>query len=158
MKLSHPLVTVLFAISLFSCHERANENDLYNIKATVPEKFNIAKMQLVVINTSINKKDSTMSILYGNKLAYGQLKQGISSVKSGELLALVSWKQQADIHWFGANIPGKLLSVEYVRANSTGNGAEYEKLLAPALKEDANTTDSLQREAFILSQRPSVMP
>jgi hypothetical protein len=158
MKSLNILVIALFAITLFSCHEQVNDNDLYNTKAAVPQKFDVAKLHLVVINTSINKKDSTMSILYGNKAAYDQLKQGVNRVKSGELLALVTWKQQADPHWFGANIPGELLFVEFVRADNSGSGERYQRLLGATLKEDSDTLHNTEREAFIIGQKPSVMP
>ena len=53
------------------------------------------------------------------------------------MLALVTWKKQADVHWFGANIPGELQSVEIVK--SSGQDAspkiDYQKLSGPDLKE-----------------------
>jgi hypothetical protein len=158
MKTFKILITALLVSCLFSCDDKPGENDVYNTKAAVPQKFDVAKLHLVVINTSINEKDSTMSILYGNPLAYSQLKQGIGIIKNGGLLALVTWKQQADVHWFGANIPGELLSVEYVKADSVGHGIKYRRLLGQALQEDPDTLHSAEREVFIMSQKPSVMP
>jgi hypothetical protein len=157
MRLSKALMIIL-AATLLSCHNKVSDSDLYNTKAAVPAKFDVAKLHLVVINTSINKKANTISVLYGNKLAYDQLKQGNSNLKPGQLLALVTWKEQTDPHWFGANIPGNLLSVEYVRSKSDGNGVEYERLSGPSLEADADTLNNAEREAFIVSQRPSVMP
>lgn len=157
MKLSK-LTIIVLTVSILSCRDKATDADLYNIKATVPEKFDVSQLHLIIINTSINKKDSTISVLYGNKSAYEQLKQGRGNLGAGQLLALVTWKEQTDPHWFGANIPGRFLSVEYVRPKDDGKGIVYQRLLGAGLEADADTSNNSERTAFITKQRPSVMP
>lgn len=79
---------------------------------------------------------------------------------SGELFALVTWKQQPDEHWFGANIPGDLQSVEVLKSNS--NGAivvlNYQRYDGKALVLNSDTLNKSERIKFILDQRPSFMP
>lgn len=160
MKTISKFLAGILLFSLCACHSPANDNDLYNTKATVPAKFDIAKAGLTVLNTSFNPAQNTISILYGNKLAAARLKTDDHQIKQGEMLALVTWKKQADVHWFGANIPGGLQSVEIVKSsrNGTNPKIDYQKLSGPNLEEDRDTTGQQNKLSFILSQRASVMP
>ena len=100
-----------------------------------------------------------MSILYGNKIAFELLKNSHNNIMKGEMLALLTWKQQEDKHWFGANIPGALLSVEIVEpSGDDSKKINYKRLIGPSLEQDKDTSQNLNRAALILDQRPSVMP
>jgi hypothetical protein len=159
MKYFAIILVAVFVINLCSCNERATDNDLYNTQATVPAKFDFSKLNLIVLNTSVNKMKNTMSILYGNEIAYDLLKNSKNTIMKGEMLTLLTWKQQEDKHWFGANIPGALLSVEIVQAPGDDNKTiNYKRLIGPLLEQDKDTSQNLSREALILNQRPSVMP
>jgi ABC-type uncharacterized transport system auxiliary subunit len=153
MKTLAKFLTAILLLSLCACHTAVNDNELYNNKATVPAKFDVAKAGLAVLNTSFNPAKNTISILYGNKISAERVKQG-------EMLALVTWKRQADVHWFGANIPGELQSVEIVKVSGRDAGLKinYQKILGADLKLDGDTTEQLSKADFILSQRASVMP
>src|SRR5665213_916037 len=72
-------------------------------------------MQDKVITSWIDRNDSTMSTLYGNNIAvqYSRTSQQ-QDYPSGSTLSLVTWTQQEDPRWFGARIPAKVKSVEYV--------------------------------------------
>lgn len=160
MKTISKFLTGILLFSLCACHSPANDNELYNTKAAVPAKFDIAKAGLIVLNASFNPAQNTISILYGNKLTAARLKTDDHQVRQGEMLALVTWKRQTDVHWFGANIPGKLQSVEIVRSSGqhAGPKIDYQKLSGPNLEEDRDTTGQQNKVKFILSQKASVMP
>ena len=58
-----------------------------------------------------------MSTLYGNHWHCKKAKDLNKALVGGESFTLVTWKQQPDEHWFGANIPGDLQSVEVLKTN-----------------------------------------
>jgi hypothetical protein len=76
-----------------------------------------------------------MSILYGNPLALKSATGLNRELTGGEAFTLVTWKQQPDEHWFGANIPGDLQSVEVLETISNGAdvGINYQRYDGKAL-------------------------
>ena len=151
---------LMAAISLFcfGCSgHTGNNTQLINGEAALPASFQFeAKGLTRVITSSINRKKATMSTLYGNKQAFEHAAN--SSYPTGAVLALVTWKQQEDGHWFGANIPGALQSIEVVKVN--GSSASYEQYNGQSLT-PAASTDTLEvntRIKYILLERASVTP
>jgi hypothetical protein len=144
------------AIMLTACTNTTNNSTLVNDAASLPSSFNFGKMGFKVITSTINKKLGTMSTLYGNEPALKAA--GTDSAIAGEVFALVTWKQQADDHWFGAKIPANLLSVEYVKTDETGSSISYQKFTGKNLVLSADTSNSQARIKYIFDQKPSVMP
>ena len=102
-----------------------------------------------------------MSTLYGNDLALKTAISGSTNYPPGENLTLVTWKQQDDDRWFGAKIPGDLLSVEVIKTihSSTGSIAtNYQRFTGKGLVSDTDTTHQQERITYIFSQKASVMP
>jgi len=160
MKNSH----ILFAASILilsACNNRKPAEELLNKKAAIPTSFNFSKAGLKVITSSINKKEQTMSTLYGNDLALKTAISGSTSYLPGENLTLVTWKQQDDDRWFGAKIPGDLVSVEVVKTINSNTGrtiANYQRFTGKKLVADTDTAYQQERISYIFSQKPSVMP
>jgi hypothetical protein len=79
----------------------------------------------------VNPEDHTMATLYGNETAIRSLNlRGAEAITapsyaSGAVLALVTWAQQEDPHWFGAPIPSELQSIEFVQVASEGGRNSY---------------------------------
>jgi hypothetical protein len=144
------------SIMLPACTGNTNKSTLVNNMASLPSSFNFCKMGFKVITSSINKKLGTMSTLYGNEPAIKAA--GTDSATAGEVFALITWKQQADDHWFGAKIPANLLSVEYVSTGETGNSVSYQKFAGKNLVLSMDTANSQARIKYIFDQKPSVMP
>ena len=71
------------------------------------------------------------------------------------MLALVTWNQRDDPHWFGGRIPDTPLKVEFVQTFS-GTGADiYRVFEGKALAEThADTHNAAQRTDFILNLKP----
>jgi len=155
---------ILFTASVFTlaaCNNRKPAEELLNKKAAIPTSFNFSKAGLKVITSSINKKEQTMSTLYGNELALKTAISGSTNYPPGENLTLVTWKQQDDDRWFGAKIPGDLLSVEVIKTINSGTGeitANYQRFKGKKLVADTDTAHQQERISYIFSRKPSVMP
>src|ERR1700761_6624913 len=144
------------AIMLTACTSTTNNTALVNDVASLPSSFNFGKMGFKVIASSVNKKLGTMSTLYGNEVALKTA--GTGTETAGEVFALVTWKQQADDHWFGAKIPADLVSVEYIKTGETSNSITYQKFEGKYLILSKDTLNRQERIKKILDQKPSVMP
>lgn len=149
------LVLAAFCFLLYACGDNSSNTELTNTKASLPASFKFSAAGLKVITTFINKKQSTMSTLYGNPLALKTAVAGTNTV-AGEVLALVTWKQQADVHWFGANIPGDLQSVEMIKTAPAA--IDYKRYEGKSLTLNPDTLHQAERIKYIFDQKPSVMP
>jgi hypothetical protein len=87
--------TAQFASECVNCHQPMKDFDFV---FTIPFQSPFDSREFNLVGSYVNQKDSSMSILYGKK---GNIKR-------------VTWKQKPDEHWFGANAPGILKSVETV--------------------------------------------
>ena len=150
----------LFICLLICACSNNDKTSNINIKASLPDSFEYSFNDLKVITTFINKKSGTMSTLYGNELALQKAIGFNEEVLAGEVFTLITWKQQPDAHWFGANIPGSLQSVEVLETTLSRNEVVINYNLYEG-RNLARNTDSLHRSErikFILDQKPSVMP
>ncbi|HTD41693.1 MAG TPA: hypothetical protein VK671_13785 [Mucilaginibacter sp.] len=148
------------ALFLNACSNPAENIEVINTKASLTPSFNFNRLGLRVIASSINKKQRTMSILYGNKAGLNAVGTGAKEISDGGVLTLVTWNQQEDAHWYGANIPGDLLSVELIKTKKNNNQVlfDYSRFEGKNLVLNTDTTGQSKRLKFILGQRPSVMP
>ncbi len=135
-----------------------------NQEATLKGKLPLNPLQGKVITSWIDKKNSTMSTLFGNDLAIQAARQGtIDNYPSGSILSAITWRQQEDARWFGGKIPAEPVSVEIVTVGATqGKGASYsyQRYEGRPLKEVALADSSVSqaRTKYLLQQRASVMP
>jgi hypothetical protein len=135
-----------------------------NQSAVLPGNLPSNPMQERVITSWIDHNDSTMSTLYGNDIAvqYARTNQQ-QDYPSGSTLSLVTWNQQDDPRWFGAKIPAKLKSVEYVVIKTSPDhhtSYAYESYTGTPLKKTSDQQGPVPsaRAAYLLSQRAAVMP
>lgn len=158
MKSAYILLLAGFALQLAACTNKTNSTTLVNNEAAIPGSFNFGKMGYKVIASSINKKHGTMATLYGNQIALKTAIAGTGNIVDGEIFALVTWKQQPDDHWFGANIPGNLQSVEFVKTSLGGNNISYQKFDGKNMVLNTDTSNNQERIKYIFGQKPSIMP
>ncbi|GAA0541930.1 cytochrome P460 family protein [Chitinophaga japonensis] len=149
---------LLFTTECVNCHRPMKDKDyVFTIPTTLPA-FQFSEKGLKVITSSIDRKQNTMSTLYGNQLAFDHAAEAMDTgYPTGAELTLVTWRQREDPHWFGANIPGTPQSVEVVQVAAP---ATYRQYAGAALAPVPNT-DTLQVNArikYILAQKPSVIP
>jgi hypothetical protein len=106
-----------------------------------------------------------MATLYGNDAALQAFEHRDPSgtrppeYPSGAVLALVTWAQRDDPHWFGGRILDTPLKVEFVQTSS-GNGTDaYRVSAGQALTEaHADSQTAAQRTNFILNLKPVSFP
>jgi hypothetical protein len=116
-----------------------------------------------VIASSIHPDLGTTEILYGNDPAVRDARAGShATYTTGSSLALVTWSQQADGHWFGARKPDQIKSVEFVTVESAADqpaSRSYQEFSGPPWKKVASNPTAIDaRVHYILAQRASPMP
>ena len=153
---------VMYTTGCVNCHKPMKDNDFV---FTMP--LDLAKEHVLedkMICSFINKKEGTMSILYGNKIAVGFARSHTgNNYPPGAILTLVTWNRKKDDHWFGAYIPDVIQSMEKLLFDDAGKPAyspTYEMYAGnPLIKIDGyNLNNVKERLNYILSMRASVMP
>jgi hypothetical protein len=72
------------------------------------------------------------------------------------VLALVTWAQRDDPHWFGGKIPGAPQTVEFVTIGSHAEYAVYRG--SPLTRTDVSSDEAAARIDNLTHQRAAVMP
>jgi hypothetical protein len=115
-----------------------------------------------VVTSWANDRDQTMSTLYGNDLAVVYARANDDhNYPPGSVLALVTWEQRGDPHWFGGKIPSTVKSVEFVAIPTTPTQNPTYQLYQGSPLEKVNLSDpaiTSARTDYVLSQRAAVMP
>ena len=111
--------------------------EVVNNAAAVANATNLPHQPLVwgAITMYVDPRNHTMATLYGNDAAMDAVEahRAAPVYPAGAVLALVTWTQRDDPHWFGARIPDRPLSVEFVDA---GGQPHYRRFSGKALEED----------------------
>lgn len=115
-----------------------------------------------VVTSWGNDRDATMSTLYGNDAAvqYARTHRD-EAYPEGAVLALVTWEERDDPHWFGAQIPSTVKSVEFVSIPSGGKQNPAYEIYQGSPLEKVSLGDNAiisARIDYVLSQRAAVMP
>lgn len=110
-----------------------------------------------VISSGIDKSGGTMYTLYGNDPAVAAARKG-AAYPAQSVLTLVTWKQKEDEHWYGANVPSAIASVETVAYGIDPEGMAYARYEGQPLKKIAAGTDVKDRWTYITGLKASVMP
>lgn len=136
--------------------------------ATLPANLPYQPLEWHAITMYVDPENHTMATLYGNDTAMLAIHArtagtyGMASAPMyppGAVLALVSWRQREDPHWFGARIPDVPLSVEFVESLAGGQGDRYRRFAGSGLMEDhPGAQDVSGRRSFILGLPPAPLP
>lgn len=149
------LPCIAFSLLLAGCQHPVPANRIINTKASVPAFFGLDSMG--VITSFINKRHHTMSILYGNSVSVRRARsQGF--MQSNEKMILVTWQQKPDKNWFGANIPGRVLSIEEVTTGNDTSKPSYRYFDGPSFSPNAALSADSSRIRAIFGMEASVMP
>jgi hypothetical protein len=121
-------------------------------------------LQGKVISSWIDKKDATMSTLFGNDIAVQYARShSPHDYPVGAVLSVVTWAQHEDPRWFGGNIPAAPKSVEFVTIgltpehHPTYSYQDYEGSPLKKVSAQAGPAPN-ERAAYLLAQRAAVMP
>lgn len=130
-----------------------------NKAAALPATLPWQPLGWKAITLYVDPAEHTMAALYGNEQAVRAARAGRESKSPGEVLALVTWNQRDDPHWFGARIPDLPQSVEFVEADASGKLLGYRRYDGPELGERSVPAALLgKRIKFITSLAPAWMP
>jgi Haem-binding domain/Cytochrome P460 len=139
---------------------RVTGNEVVNsAAAALPASLPYQPLGWGAITMFVDPKAHTMATLYGNDAAMlaTQSRQAGAEVPAGAVLALVTWGQREDPHWFGARIPDRPLSVEFVLAGS--EEPVYQRFAGPGLTADQVAADAAaERTSFVLGLAPAQLP
>jgi Haem-binding domain/Cytochrome P460 len=132
-----------------------------NAAAALPATLPFQPLGWGAITMYVDPSARATATLYGNDAAM-QAVQALRAVPAsapayppGAVLALVTWAQRDDPHWFGARIPDRPLSVEFVEA--AGSQPTYRRFAGPELTAEPNAA-AAQRTGFILGLPPAWLP
>jgi hypothetical protein len=157
----------LFTTECTNCHKPLADNDhvfTFPVADTLLLPGNVLDaypLKGKVTTSFVDKKEGTMSTLYGNDMAAQNARAGRNYL-SGSVLSLVTWSQRDDPHWFGARIPATLRSIEQVTfVTAPGNSTpSYEKYEGPSPEKSLSPDPETIRKriAYITSLKASVVP
>jgi hypothetical protein len=152
-------------------HDPGFTSELFNPMAALPGDLPYQPLDWKVISTSLDLLPGTMSTLYGNDVAVTHARTSPQGpYPAGSVLALVTWKQQEDRHWFGGRIPGAPVMVEFVSTSNFSTTPPsnsswpylYRVWSGSPLREDSsqesNPAFSSGRIQSIVAERAAVMP
>ena len=134
-----------------------------NRAASLPQALPYQPLRWTPITMFVDRKSHTMSTLYGNDVAIKSANARSSSPStpqygSGAVLALVTWVQRDDPHWFGARVPDLPTSIECVTVESQ-HTPSYRSFAGSNLAEShAEATAISQRTSFLLNLTPVSLP
>jgi hypothetical protein len=129
--------------------------------AALPLNLPYRPLEWSAITIYVDPRNHTTAMLFGNDVAMKAVHATTSRYKfpayfHGAVLALVTWSQRDDPHWFGARIPDVPLSVEFVEI---GQASVYRRFAGPALStEGATTQEAAQRKSLIMGLPPAQLP
>ncbi len=137
-----------------------------NGAAALPATLPYQPLRWSAITMYVDPQTHTMAILYGNDAAMQAvhargdvptLPQTAPAYPAGAVLALVTWAQRDDPHWFGARIPGSPQSVEFVQVAAPAN--HYQRFAGTGLAQNEPVAAlAAQRMHFLLSLAPARLP
>ena len=139
-----------------------------NSAAALPASLPYRPLNWSAITMYVDPKAHTMATLYGNDTAMQGVHAGSTALESGSknpsypagaILALVTWVQRDDPHWFGARIPAAPMSVEFVQVAAAGQTTSYRRFAGTELIEDnPPASTAAQRTNFVLGLAPARLP
>jgi len=165
------------------CHEPVKGNDnvytlpisqarvvqaetINNAAAALPRSVPYQPLAWTPVTMFVNPRNQTMSALFSNDVAQGALRAQLQGTKriseyrlpSGSVLALITWRQRDDPHWFGARIPSDVASVEFLVAGPE-QSVSYSCHPNDSSNVDCGTrTSSDDRKRVLLSLVPAQYP
>jgi len=154
----------IFTLPITSAHLN-HEQIVNNAAALLPASLPWQPLEWRPLTMYVDPKTRMTATLYGNDAALHALERRdpeqahSPGYPSGRVLALVTWTQRDDPHWFGGRIPDTPIKVEFVQTSS-GNGTDiYRVFEGKALTEThADSKTAAQRTDFILTLKPVSLP
>jgi hypothetical protein len=131
--------------------------------AALPASLPYQPLNWNAITVFVDPQAHTMSALYANAAAMQSVDANHSAAgpiayAPASVLALVTWVQRDDPHWFGGRIPGTPRSVEFVQVGAPGQN-HYQRFAGGDLQEiQPAPAEETKRTNFILNLAPAWLP
>ena len=139
------------------------EQTVNNKAAALPLSLPYLPLGWGAITMYVEPATHTTATLYGNDTAVGAVRAAprgegrTPAYPTGAVLALVTWNQREDPHWFGGRIPDAPESVEFVSIATAGQKNEYRRFAGQSLREERPAASAAElRMSFVLSRSPVV--
>ena len=131
-----------------------------NNAAALPASLPYQPLGWSAITMYVDQKNRATATLYGNVAAMQAVQPRKDETASpiyaaGAVLALVTWSQREDPHWFGARIPNTPQSVEFLAM--TNSEPAYRRFAGAGLVE-THPADARQRASFMAGLAPARLP
>jgi cytochrome P460/heme-binding protein len=146
----------------------SGEEVLNNRAAELPGSLPFQPLESSAITMFVDPRSHATATLYGNDAAMQAVQAagargaapGVApAYPAGAVLALVTWAQRDDPHWFGARIPDVPRSVEFVQVTAAGTGNSYRDFAGAGLVENHPTASVVtQRSSLIVGLAPARLP
>jgi mono/diheme cytochrome c family protein len=140
------------------------EEIVNNQAAALPANLPYQPLDWHAITMYVDPNSHTMSALYGNDVAmqsvnaHSNASEG-SAYMPGSVLALVTWVERDDPHWFGARIPAVSESVEFVQVAGSGQINHYRRLAGENMAEThLEAIETAKRMSLILNLAAARLP
>ena len=154
------LVMAAMILCLTGCYgKQPAETDLLNGAAKLPEGLPVNPLQWRVATTMADRAQGTAATLTANDRAI--LYTGIGKYPAGSELALTTWSEREDPHWFGARIPGGFVRLELVTVSRGVDGkpvTAYRRFEGNPAHEVMGASEDAARTSAILAMRAAEMP
>jgi hypothetical protein len=137
-----------------------------NEAAALPQSLPFQPLGWNAITMYVDPRTRTTATLFGNDVAMRTVKPRTpmpsvatrSDYGAGAVLALVTWVQRDDPHWFGGRVPQTPMAVEFVELNSSQTKSYSRYDGSGQIQDRTGTGTALQRTNFMLGLAPAQMP
>jgi len=143
---------------------RVKGGEVVNDRAALPASLPYQPLDWTPVTMYVDPRSRTTATLFGNEPAVRALRargagNNATDLPPGPVLALVTWAQRDDPHWFGARIPDRPISVEFVEWLTAGPPNVYRRFDGDPLVEDPSPlAAATERTSFILGLAPAQLP
>jgi hypothetical protein len=157
-----PVITML--LTLAGCTSAVSHVVTHlNDEAVLAGDLPMDPLRWDVITFEANPSESTVSTLFGNDIGVEYARrESAGNYPPGSVLAFVTWRRQEDGRWFGARMPARVKSVEFVEFPSSeeGHSAVRYRLYSgyPLRQAESSTAEADGRIRSLVSLRVAVMP
>jgi hypothetical protein len=154
----------VYTLPITSVHF-SREQIVNNAAASLPATLPCLPLGWRALTMYVDPKTHKTATLYRNDKATQVLERRDAAVSlppgypSGAVLALVTWAQRDDPHWFGGRIPDTPLKVEFVQTSFDRRSDTYRAFEdRPLVEIHVDAQSAMQRRDFILNLKPVSLP
>jgi hypothetical protein len=144
---------------------QVNHSEVVNNRAAaLPASLPYNPLKWNAITMYVDPKNQRTVTLYGNDIAMQAVRarrenRVSPAYQAGSVLALVTWAQRDDPHWFGGRIADTPESIEFIQVATPGKIDSYRQFALPGLNEIQPTASrAVLRMNFVLGMAPARLP